>query len=597
MKWKVSGYLAIIAVLMALVGCGSKPGGKAAELMELEMFEEAQSLLIEEISKSPKVAELHRMLGVCYLCTERPEKAKESFDRTMALDPQQGEKIGTAYLDFGAKLLATDSFSGAHRNFEFAMEYDPELAASIGRKLFEYGAKCIPDEQWRRADRALSDATVYDSELNSEVASLFLAEGGKALHAGEGKHAIQLFERSVGYMPEKSADIAGLLIEAMRHSLADGNLAEAGILAEAAVDFDEEARATVSSEIFENAKAKLESGNWRLISNLGELAIQIDTSNSAAWGALAFEVITPSVETLSASELVSACQQFLEWDPSLKGPIVDLYFRLAGQELAKRGFETARVEPMLSAAVAIDEKHSARAGKEAWIALNARLSDLSTLGKDRFVQLFGLCSRFQLNSDFTGTVEYRFATALQLYVTGGRKRAIRLLTDLSREAPETDVGRQALAVLALPEPGVRVIQRKPISVDGMKLELTEVDVGSNSLSLRFVARAQGRKELLYIPEAKEIKFGVISGNELLHLRDDNGKKLLANDGFKGGVQEEFNRTVQSVVLPPNTDVSLSVSFPMVSPGATRITFISPKLDGWQGEWSIRDIVLKKGPFD
>ena len=84
--------------------------------------------------------------------------------------------------------------------------------------------------------------------------------------------------------------------------------------------------------------------------------------------------------------------------------------------------------------------------------------------------------------------------------------------------------------------------------------------------------------------------------EALYVIDDNGTKLYAYPpGFvTAHALPSGQNPVNKVELSPGQEATLSVTFPMISEGASSISFYSNALNGWQSAWSWKSIELKRG---
>jgi len=131
---------------------------------------------------------------------------------------------------------------------------------------------------------------------------------------------------------------------------------------------------------------------------------------------------------------------------------------------------------------------------------------------------------------------------------------------------------------------------------GVQIELVSYEIQQDLIRLAFSVRSGGHKDLLLYALRNRGGFG--SNCEALYIRDDNGHKFYSTTGWRGGRQSRFNSCATRITLDPGEEVVLSADFPMVSRGATSITFVSPDPDnaGHQGGWQWQDIRLKNGPF-
>jgi serine/threonine protein kinase len=152
--------------------------------------------------------------------------------------------------------------------------------------------------------------------------------------------------------------------------------------------------------------------------------------------------------------------------------------------------------------------------------------------------------------------------------------------------------------------GLRRYSSNPFSVPtwsygggaGITLDLTSAAVRSTETVLTFRAVGGPRPDLLLYepPKAGKPHFinrmGMVS--EELYLLDGTGAKLYSLSGFEGGSQSWFNTSARRINIAPGEVVELAVRFSAVSESASTLTFVSPRLNGWQAEWRWNDIPLR-----
>lgn len=237
------------------------------------------------------------------------------------------------------------------------------------------------------------------------------------------------------------------------------------------------------------------------------------------------------------------------------------------------------------------------------------LANLGALGSERFSQLFSLCETSLLPEAVRRSGRYRFAQALKLWSEGRRASAVEQLAAIASGDPDSFEAGRAREILAPPALGKRGVDDViplhlktwsfgPGRGKGVRIELASYEVKKHAITLSFSVRSGDHKDLLlYAPRSVQERFG--RNCEALYILDDTGRKFYSTTGWRGGRQSRFNSCATQVEFDPTEEVILSAEFPMVSPGATSIRFVSPNPDnaGHQDEWSWSDIRLKNGPFD
>ena len=206
------------------------------------------------------------------------------------------------------------------------------------------------------------------------------------------------------------------------------------------------------------------------------------------------------------------------------------------------------------------------------------------------------------------TPEGRFDYAMDLYHEGTRGRAIDLLKEIAAMNPSSSVSAKAKAMLAPPELGRKVIDIPPLALatsysrgrSRLIARLTHADIRTNNFSLVFQVKASENQQgdVTFLWPTGEQGPGT-SHFESLYVIDDNGSKLYADPpGFvtPKAVALGLN-PIDKIDLSPGEGATLTVTFPMVSPGASSVRVYSSRLNGWQNNWVSGSIELKGGPRD
>jgi hypothetical protein len=134
------------------------------------------------------------------------------------------------------------------------------------------------------------------------------------------------------------------------------------------------------------------------------------------------------------------------WPPD---HVARLYLDRARGALTLNEPDVKEVSVSLDAAVENSPTQRNSAGMIVWNALEPRLRDLHSLGRDRFLSLFGLCERYGVPAEYQQNPKYEFAQGLALYERGSAETALPLLRLAALANPSSIEGKLA-AQLASP---------------------------------------------------------------------------------------------------------------------------------------------------
>lgn len=259
-------------------------------------------------------------------------------------------------------------------------------------------------------------------------------------------------------------------------------------------------------------------------------------------------------------------------------------------------------------AVGYDPATAQTEAKSLFQTLSRGLCDLHSLSKAKFMALMNLANELGLPDATKATVPYRFAYAMQLYENGPRVQGIGILQDIARISPGSCEGVEANYVLSPPPPGrIMVTPAKAVTIavqnsdDPATARLLYIDFFAKSIRLTFSLRAPSDGPVAFwfvdptYPELSKTSFA----NSLDYILDDNGALLKTTDGFSHGVI--LDPGVKEVSLVPGQEAQVTADFPMVTPGARQLKFVSPQLDmNWLGSstaWESPEVQIKRDLFD
>jgi len=494
------------------------------------------------------------------------EQARIILDEEIQKDPSNA----SLHYQLGKTFLAVDNIYAAAQSFERAIRIKPSIGDKIG--------------------------------------SAYLKEGMKSLKSNNSQRANNFFTLCIKYDPSKKSEIVESLIQAINENLTQNNITNAYSYAQACTSFDANASNIISEKAFSIAKHNVNSFNdsYYIIA-LGEFSISYNRSLGNEFGTLLKDFIDKYKSTIDQYALANLCQKAAFWNPALKNEMAELIYQKAKSELSKSEFNENIIESLLNSATAIDVELKANASKLVWEKLSSLLANLKELGQSRFLTMLNLCNSYGTTVEISNTDKYQFAIALKNYVDGNKELAIPVFLKLSKN-PNSLEGNLSNQIISPPRIGDINFDSSPFLFkgtwsyfggSGLSINLTKVKITNSSINIFFSMKNNGgRKDcLIFAPKNINERFG--SHCEKLYILDDNGKKFYSYNGFIGGNPEKYNSCTNKICFNPGEDLILSAEFPMISPGATTIKFVSPNPDnaGHQSEWWWNSIKLKNGPFE
>src|SRR3972149_11337934 len=139
-------------------------------LLEQTEFEEAIEIFSEIAVDSPDNYEVWINLGVCYLETQRPDLAAESFDRAIKANPNEAD----AYYLLGTAMGASGDIDKALDFYKKAVEIEPEHQKA-NEFLLRTQTLVESREHYRRALILLSDDNKSSKSTNLAIQELLLS--------------------------------------------------------------------------------------------------------------------------------------------------------------------------------------------------------------------------------------------------------------------------------------------------------------------------------------------------------------------------------------------------------------------------------------
>jgi tetratricopeptide (TPR) repeat protein len=198
MKLRYSIMLSLILLAgLLLASCSeSKEVKKAKEFLDAGMFDQAITLLKQEVQSDPKNAEAHLLLGIGYLGSGANAQAEQELNTATVLDNSlRGEAAKRCY-DV-AKYLAKTDVTKAHTALMKAKEYDPSLE-NDEQFFFLTNIDTEPDEA-SKTEATKKYLTLFPSGAHTARVTYELAEG--LMSSGDSKQAKPYFTQVASQYP------------------------------------------------------------------------------------------------------------------------------------------------------------------------------------------------------------------------------------------------------------------------------------------------------------------------------------------------------------------------------------------------------------
>ncbi|MCL5045089.1 MAG: ATP-binding cassette domain-containing protein [Deltaproteobacteria bacterium] len=322
-----------------------------------------------------------------------------------------------------------------------------------------------------------------------------------------------------------------------------------------------------------------------------------------------FEHGKVSFQLHNDAEAQAIWQKAIQEEPSIRQKVARTEAKGAVQDLNEGRPEEAMTRAKLAAST--DSESASQEGHSLFQKLKGEMQNLPTMGRQRFLDLFGVCETLGLpNNDLESPI-YRFAYALHLYEQGAlvKPQALAIFRDLARQYPNFYFGRDSQQILEPPTLGKRMMNERPVTFSSAKGRLTAellfVEVKQEGITLTFAIRGDtGMPTALWfcVPSAQTPR------PALLYLLDDSGTVLPTTSGWVGkqatpgwlyGTASVAGAA--SIPFQAGEQSLLSAAFPPLSAGARGFQMVSPQLRGaWglkqQDSWRSQTVIIKAGPF-
>lgn len=504
--------LILLSLIFCMISCGDNSTNKAKEFMEANMYEQAITLLEQEIQKNPKNATAHMLLGECKLVTGRLSEAENSFKSATILQPEIGMKIGEVAICATNAALRDQRYNQAFQIMALATKYDPRTSTKISEICIDKAKELFGNNMISEGMALLKYSSSQDSSNNIEISNILLGFIATNAKVTKGDNLSGIISWCIQLDQSKSKEIGKIYFD-------------------------------IGSTILENSSQSINDA----ITEGFSVAVKYDNSFLSP-GANKLYTFAKNTSNLSAG--IEAAYTAGAYDAKLANDSSELLV-----DFAQKAYEQGNVETF-SKAVTLTKK------------INPRL--------------------FTDASDRVSCIE-----ALYSYQTGNRVQAINELKKL-RKSSNDFANKTANKLLSPPSVGKHAVGKStswkdlgwtgPMSITLDNFEVTK----DNKLILHFVAinRAKGSNKLMFGYQNHESWYPYIV--------DDNGQKSLPLVNFQGGKQESGNNSGQcrNILFNKDQSIELAITFPITSEGASKFHFVSPHLNGWQWEWSIKNIDLR-----
>ena len=302
-----------LAITTIASGCSKGPEGKAQELMDAGMYDQARVVLAAAITKDPTDASLHFMLGKVYLGSHDIPDAQASFDSATRLDADYGSQIGKTYCD---QAIADQNESERDSLFQYAAHYDPSYKPKIA-EFYKKLALDHLDDPIDVVDRYATSATSYDPAAASDISEAILNK------ARTGSQDSWPFERltaakgvSLKLAPGSSSDWAKLFYDRLTANGQNGNSTAILQFGDAVVSLDSSRLDSVANFYLDSAKTKLQASpaDYHAATELLQQAANLQPNLSHKVADLAWSKIQHELSNLKTlgqqgfSELFGVCE-------------------------------------------------------------------------------------------------------------------------------------------------------------------------------------------------------------------------------------------------------------------------------------------------
>jgi hypothetical protein len=366
-------------------------------------------------------------------------------------------------------------------------------------------------------------------------------------------------------------------------------LADGLLLLRFAITTDKSNQEEVSELLLNLLSEKIQNSNMEpILEEISSLCVQANPAKAKQIGRLFYSLGSSILKSTNPSLMNAINNGFnpsIKYDASLASLSANELFSFAeNSKVSSTAIEAAYIAGTY-------DKNIASKSTELIINISQELYEKGDLN--------GFMKAYDRAKNLTPTIttshddRKRCVNAIFLYESGNRVQAIKELKGL-RNSPDNFAKKVASDILSPPPIGRHPVNKttswKDLGWTGpMTIILNDYEVSQDmKIILHFVAKNEAKK-------SNKLMFGYRDQEDWFpYIVDDNGKKSKPIVTFQGGIQEPGNNNGQcrNILFNKDESIELTITYPLTSEGARRFDFISPPLNGWQWEWSIRDINLK-----
>lgn len=443
--------------------------------------------------------------------------------------------------------------------------------------------------QFPEAERSFNSATVLQPDLGMKIGETAMRAAKKSINEANYKQSFQIISLAQKYDPKTVVIASGLIVDRAKELSAGNQLAEGLSLFKHAISLDKSKQEEVSEFLIDVLSKAIQKSNIDpLLDDVSTLCVQSSPAKAQKIGRLYFEFGSKNLKSSNPSLSDAINKGFataIRYDASLSSLSArELYSYAVNAKTSTNAVEAAYIAGTYDKDVSL---------KSTELLLNIS-RDLYEKGDlTAFMEAYGQAKKLSPAIASSTDDSKRCLNEIYLYESGNRVQSIRELKEL-RNSSEKFVKKVSTDILSPPKIGRHTVNRgtswKDLGWTGpMTIMLNDYEVTDDmKIVLRFIAKNEAKKP-------NKLMFGYRDHETWFpYIVDDNGKKSMPIGTFEGGVQEPGNSNgkCRNILFNKDESVELSITFPSTSEGARKFDFISPKLNGWQWEWSIKNINLK-----
>ena len=174
---------------------------RAEGYVKVKMYGDAINELRKVVNDNPTNAKAHLMLGDCYLATNSPSSALESYERYSILKPGSSE-MSKKFFQLGDGFLAKGQYDDAKRSYDKAASSNTNYRKMAANSFFSKGRTLLFNSDTNAAERLFAYACSLDgsyvgrvSQAKTDYATTLLARAKNS----RGEERKRLKEQAIRY--------------------------------------------------------------------------------------------------------------------------------------------------------------------------------------------------------------------------------------------------------------------------------------------------------------------------------------------------------------------------------------------------------------